>query len=123
MGIKFEIDLDAGVVFGVATGDVGTEEILDYVRRLLEDPKYRPDLYSLLDLRKAKPHFSEEDARRIAQMRVTTPSTRKLAIVATEAFGHARMFHGWTGIDSNIMIFKEMQSAREWLGLPSENDS
>ena len=123
MGIKFEIDLDAGVVFGVATGDVGTEEILDYVRRLLEDPKYSPELLSLIDARKTNPHFSEEEMRSLAQVRVKTPATKKLAIVAAEAFGHARMFHGWTGNDANIMIFKEMNSAREWLGLPSEDDS
>ena len=123
MGIKFEIDLDAGVVFAVAAGDFGPEDIRDYVRRLLEDPKHSPELYSLIDARKTKPHFSAEDMRSLAQKRVTTPATKKLAIVAAEAFGHARMFHGWTGNDSNIMIFKEMKTAREWLGLPSEDDS
>ena len=123
MGIKFEIDLDAGVVFGVATGDFGPEDIRDYIKRLLEDSKYNPELYSLIDARKTNPHFSAEDTRSLAQVRVMTPATKKLAIVASEAFGHARMFHGWTGNDSNIMIFKEMKSAREWLGLPSEDDS
>ena len=90
---------------------------------MLEDPKYSPELLSLIDARKTKPHFSEEDTRSLAQVRVKTPATKKLAIVAAEAFGHARMFHGWTGQDSSIMIFKEMKSAREWLGLPREDDS
>ena len=73
-------------------------------------------------MRAAKFSFSGEEAQNLATWGQQNRPTAKTAIVIDkEAQGWARMFIGWRG--ENHQIFHDLPSAREWLGLPSEDDS
>ena len=122
MGITYKIDVEAGVNFIVAEGEIGAVDLQDALARYTADPLFTPDLALLFDGRLAKISFGGEEARSLAARDKQSRPTAKIAIlIDKEAQGWARMFVGWRGEASEI--FHDMASAREWLGLPSEDDS
>ena len=122
MGVTYKIDTEAGVIFCVAEGNITAKDILDTENRLLADHRFRPGLNLLFDARLAQIEMSGEDtnvrAKRDAQ------NFEKVCVVAAETnFGIARMYQGWAGDEMAVHVVRDMASAREWLGLPSEDDS
>ena len=122
LGITYKIDAEAGAVFTVAEGKIGMPDIQANHNRYTADPLYTPNFAHLFDGRSAKISFSGEEARNLANWGKQNRPTAKTAIVIDkEALGWARMLVGWRG--ENYKIFHDLASAREWLGLPSEDDS
>ena len=123
MGIEFKIDPDAGVIYVKVLGTIVVKEVEAVRAQWQSHPDFRTGLDMIYDFREGFAKLTGEEAHRLAQYFKTARPVRRLAIVAVEAFAWGRIYQGWTGDDVNLKVFKDMQSAREWLGLPSEDDS
>ena len=119
MGISYEIDADAGVMFTVADGEIGAADIQANRDRFTADPLYKPNFASLVDARSATISFNGEEAYGLGTWSKRNRPTAKSAIVIDDySQGFGRMLVAW-GVD-NQRLFHDMASAREWLGLPPE---
>ena len=122
MGITYKIEAEAGMISIVAEGEIGAVDLRDSLARFAADPLFTPDLAQLFDGRLAKFSFSGNEAWNLAGLDEKNRPTAKTAIVVDKkGQAWARMFVGWRGETSKI--FHDIASAREWLGLPSEDDS
>ena len=122
MGITYKIDVETGVIFTVAEGEIGAADIQANITRFKADSLYAPNLAHLWDGRSAKLSFGGEEARSLATWgKQTRPTAKNAIVIDKQAQGWARMYIGWRG--ENHKIFHDMAPAREWLGLPSEDDS
>ena len=120
MGIEFTIDTVTGVIHLKAKGDIDANEVEAVRAQWQSHPDFRPDLDMLYDLREGYARLTGEEAQRLAQYFSTARPVHRLAIVSEEAFAFGRMYQGWAEDDVNLGVFKDMASAREWLGLPPE---
>ena len=121
MGITYKIDAEAGVVFTVAEGEIGAADIQANRTLFSADPSYRPNFFHLFDARSANISFSSEEAQNLANWAKQNRPTAKIAtVIDKEAQGFARMYLGWRG--ESHEIFYDMATAREWLGLPPEEE-
>ena len=121
MGITYKIDSEAGVIFTVAEGEIGAADIQANITRFTADPLYNPNLAQLFDGLSATLSYSGEEARSLAAwVKEIRPTAKTAVVVDKEALGYARMYLGWRGETNRI--FHDMPSAREWLGLPPEEE-
>ena len=119
MGITYKIDADAGVIFTFAEGEIGEADLRACVNQIMADPLYTPNLRHLIDGLSAKFQFSGEEARQLASWnKQNRPTAITAFVIDNDAQGYIRMYLGWRDGDHNI--FHDMESAREWLGLPPE---
>ena len=76
------------------------------------------------DGRLAHLELSGVDAHLLANNDAQELLLKKVCTVVVESsFGVARMYQGWAGDKMAVHVVRGMASAREWLGLPSEEDS
>ncbi len=119
MGLEFKIDTEAGFVYTVGRGIISFEEFKEYRQKLISHSDFDKNYYHLVDYREAAIDRRVYQARQSANTRLLA----KVAIVAGEkSYPFAQRFYGWTEEEGAVMVFLDMASAREWLGLPTEND-
>lgn len=117
MGLEFKIDTENGVIHSVGHGGHTVQDLFDHCQMIRSHPDYKESLVHLLDYRDVAVIRSTPEAFGLARF-IFSP---KVAVVAGESsYGSARMVHGWVGNDSLFMVFHDMASAREWLGLPPD---
>ena len=123
MGLTYRIDAEAGVIYSVAEGEIVAADILGRREQLKADPLYSPDFVLLTDARSAQYNLSGEEARSLVNSFLATRHYSKMAlVVGSGSRGYIRMYQGWSGDDTSIRVFEDMASAREWLGLPPEEE-
>ncbi len=127
MPITYRIDLELGAVFTTITGVLTDEEMIRHKEQLVKDPDFRPDLKQLSDVRGIESlDVTPEGVRHFAVMdkeHASRLGEHRLAIVASEdaVFGTARMYQMFTEQNvEHVQVFRDMETAREWLGLPPE---
>ena len=124
MGFELKIDAELGIIYTTAVGYIGIADILTLRQEYSSSPGYRPEFHQLMDLRGGTLTLTGGEAFTLAQLRIKQPLSVKLAIVAgAAATGFARVFQGWTDQDPNTMVFNDIDSAREWLGLPQQDEA
>ncbi|HBK78303.1 MAG TPA: hypothetical protein DDZ83_01230 [Nitrospinae bacterium] len=120
MPIKFAVDDAQNMVFAVGSGTVTTQEIIA-TQREINAPDFRGRLYNrLVDFRNVTGlQVSNEETATIAHHQDANELPEKIAVVtnADLHFGLARMVKGQTRKDV-MRIFRDMEKARKWLGLP-----
>ena len=62
MGITYKIDVENGVIFTVAEGEIGAADIQANTTRFTADPLYTPNLPQLFDGRSAQFSFSSANS-------------------------------------------------------------
>ena len=121
MAIEFKIDTEARVVFLTARGNVSPEEFQEYRSKLTSHPDFNKEFSELVDYREVTMVRDADHVRRVAQ---TRPFARVAIVAGEKTYGFARMVQGWAGgEEGGVSVFRDMASAREWLGLPNEDDS
>lgn len=126
MPLSHRVDRDAGVAFARAEGALSDEELLDFAQRMANDPEFRSGVHELIDVRAADLRaVTSRTLRRAAEIFAAfdTAATRgRIAFVAPAdvAFGLARMYQAFRTDAVEIRVFREMDEARAWLGLPPE---
>ncbi len=121
MGISYKIDAEAGMVYVVAEGTLEATTFVSFLKDLFADTKFRLGFDMVFDAQEAQLKISGNEAFDRARER-QQGRVGKLAIVATESYGASRMFAGWVGDEDRTRVFYDMASAREWLGLPPEEE-
>ena len=122
MGITYRIDVEAGVIYSVAEGEIGAVDIQNIRNDRAAEPLYHSKLDHLFDGRLATFKFSGEEAQSLAnQSKQIRPTAKTAIVIDQESQGFLRMYTAWSG--ENQQIFHDMASAREWLDLPAKEDS
>jgi hypothetical protein len=128
MAISYRIDPQLGLVHTTATGVLKDEELLAHKRRLAEDPEFKPEMKELSDVRAVERlEVTTEGVRRLVatdQEQAPQLSDYKLALVVSTdiVFGMARMYQTLTEESvENVRVFRELDEARAWLGLPPKD--
>ncbi|RJQ46129.1 MAG: hypothetical protein C4534_03215 [Gaiellales bacterium] len=128
MPIDYTIDRHEGLILTVAVGTLTDEDIVDMKRRLLADPDYDPGMKELSDIRGVDDfQVTAAGISRfvgIDEVKSEVVKDHLLAIVASRdvIYGMARMYQSQTqSFKPGVEIFRTMEEAREWLGLPSQD--
>ena len=126
MAFSFEIDTERRVVLFTGAEVFSTEDMLTCVEQVASHPDFRPDFDHLVDMRAVTDFApSAEDvktrAKRDHEGKVLNAS--RIAIVSSSdiVFGMSRMYETLMD-DASVTVrtFKEMESAKSWLGLDSD---
>ena len=123
MSASYRIDTELGIVFSVGTGTVTDEDLVNHQESVSRDPLFHPGLSQLVD------------GRAVTEVKATPQGIR--ALISGNPYGHgskrafvapndtnnglARMFElGRIDAEDEFRVFRSMDQAREWLGLPPE---
>jgi hypothetical protein len=122
MPITYRVDAGEALVLTTATGTLTDQDILAHKKALLEDPSVVPGMAELSDVRAMTDLSVTPDGVRMFTSfdRANAPATDRLAIVASQdfTFGTARMYQ-MGGAEDNVGVFRTVEEARDWLGLPT----
>jgi len=118
MSLEFKIDTEAGFVYTVGHGAVSFDEFVEHRKQITLHPNFNKEFSHLLDYREVVMDRNTNQARNIAG---SIPFARVAMVAGEKAFGFTRMVQGWEG-EEVLKVFREMASAREWLGLPPQGE-
>jgi hypothetical protein len=124
---SFTIDVERHVVYSRGWGDLTDEALLDHQGRLALDPGFQANFSQLIDFTgvTSVAAVTTGGVRAVAQRHLYGSDARR-AIVAPDSavFGLARMFEtvrDLLGAKEQIRVFRNLEEARAWLGLPPED--
>ncbi len=124
MSMSCRIDPELGIVYTTLIGKVSTPEVIETLRRVIDSPDYRPGLDGLVDLRESRHAPKSDEIREVASIMVNHHEqighSRSALVVASDlGYGLARMYQAIAeGSSIETHIFRDMDEARHWLGLP-----
>ncbi len=129
MPITHRFDGSLNVLFVEMHGIITDEELLHYAKTVTTDTEIPQTHHELIDVSEVQvPKASTDSLRRVAttfQDAERTPESVKIAFVATAdaAYGAARMYQVFrAGSRASFHVFRKMDEARDWLGLPPQPD-
>ncbi len=124
MPMSYSIDPEARLVRIVGSGRLTDDEMVQCVSALRADPKLEPDMSTLSDMRDIEVAFTPEGVERMVDAMEATAERRSQAraaiVVGSDvAFGMGRMFEMQSEERTapSFRIFRDMDAAREWLGI------
>ena len=112
----------------VQTGRVPDDEFLAFYNSFFESDAFKPPMNILVDLRETSSssrspeallRFAESGKAKLADITAST----KVAVVAPKdlSFGLARLYEVLSdSVDWNFVVFRAMDAALAWLGLPED---
>ena len=126
MPTEFTIDTKRGVVISRGTGVFTHADYLSHMARMEAHPRFCSAFNQIVDCR----GFSHVDlsgwqVENLAGKSVFGSRTRRAFVVSSELqHGLARMFATWREINEaqQVMVFRDMDDAVSWLGLPPDYD-
>ncbi len=117
MAIDCFLDKKRSVVFTTFWGSVSIAQLERHAKKLVANLDFQPTFSQIVDLRelvstdigfRSLSHFSDPFSE----------SSRRAVVTATDfVFGIARMYQGMRGNPDNFMFFRDVTTARRWLGL------
>ena len=117
------IDTKLGIVFTVGSGALTDDDIRAHQQSLAKNPDFRPNLRQLLDTRAVtEVKVTPEGVRAAVAGNPFGKGAKRAFVAATETiFGMARMFEqSRVNPQDEFRVFRSMDEARAWLGLPKE---
>jgi hypothetical protein len=121
MPIRYQIDVEHGMLYIAASGDATQPERLAAMQAWLSDPDFRPGLQTLADFSESTnvPTLPElEEIVGYIRKHADIIGQKKIAIVASRAvsFGVARQFGALApGALLTVRVFKDRDEALAWL--------
>ena len=129
MPITYEIDDRNGWVKMVGSGVITDEEVLTYRQALLADPRFRPSMKLLSDMRGIeRVQVTAGGIRRLVHEESSHAhelAARRLAIVTDSpvAYGMARMYQMLAeNAGGAIQVFRRIEDATAWLQAEATED-
>jgi hypothetical protein len=123
MPLEYRIEVSLRTVFTTPFGAITDPDLREHVENLRNHPEFESDFNQLFDARDVTSvELSGACVREIATARLFGEgSLRAFVVTADVAFGMARMFEMLRGdaLDE-IRVFRNIDDARAWLGLPAE---
>jgi hypothetical protein len=128
MPIRYSIDPVQGLLVSEFRGEVSPEDLLAWYGELRGRTDFDPECMQIADFRLNVPsRWSPDEMQEVLAQEPFAPTARRAFVGPTDiVYGLARMYStlgealGKGGI---IRVFREMDEAREWLGLGPEEDS
>jgi len=128
MPVHDRFDAEANLLIVTFEGTLGDEDLLQYVRHALERSEVPPGRNELIDLSRveAGAEISSQVVRRVADRFNRADRARegsRVAIIATTDvhYGLSRMYQAFRSeAPVDLRVFRTMDEARAWLGLPPE---
>ena len=120
MPVSYRIDRERRIVFTEASGVLTDSDVIEFQRRLRDDPEFEPDFRQLADCRAIDEIGMTREGVEEASSRspFSQGSLRAIIVGSDVAFGMARMFENLRHeARDEIRVFREEEEARRWLGL------
>ena len=117
---QYNIDSASRTVLVLFSGRSSMDETLQFRRLLASDPRFRNTFNELVDLEEFSGSESgyREISARAADSDPFSPSARRAIFAPTDfAFGMARMYIATRRAEDTIALFRDLESARKWLGI------
>jgi len=125
VGIDSQIDTQRRLVFTTVQGDIDLAAALDHTDRLRAHPDFDPAMNQLFDMRAVgQISLTADDLRTIAAANVLGPGVRRAVVAPTDlSFGVARQLEFFlTPAGHEVQVFRDIDEARQWLGLDPSDD-
>ena len=115
MGISYYIDSEEGVVYSIAEGKIGLEELQAFRNNLLAEPNFSSELVLIIEFRMSSMKMSNEETEAYA-FSLPAKRTRKVALVATgpgrdTVLRYKELVKG----KSLVEVFSDLGSAKKWV--------
>ena len=127
MPLTYLIDEELGVVRTTATGRLTDAELLEHKKVLMDDPKFRPGMRELSDIRGVDAlDVSPQGVMRAASFdSANSPTVGRhqlgILVPSDHVFGMARMYQMRTdGNTGGVHVFRDEAEAELWLTSPTE---
>jgi len=114
MGISFKIDAAEGIVYAMAEGTIGLEEIQAARNNLMADPSFSPDFVTIVELRLSDIKLSNREIETLALSQPGHP-TRKVAIVVVGAGRELFLRYKELVKGKPAEVFSDLGSAKKWV--------
>ena len=123
--ITHHIDLESRTIFVRAMGEISVYDLIEYEKKVMQDPHFERGLNTLADFTDAKPSYnvnfgtvtySRDFVKSIQKVR----GKCKWAFIAPSdiTYGICRMFSFLSaGLDIETGVFRTEDDARKWLGM------
>ena len=124
MPATYRIDRELGIVFSRGWGDLTDEELVAHQRSLAVDADFLPNLSQLADAREVtEVHATAHGVHELIAGNPFGKGARRAFVAYNDTiFGLARMFElGRPSPQDEFRVFRSIDEARTWLGLPPEN--
>ena len=125
MAINFQIDPEQQLVHLRMTGTLTNQDAFDLLAELRQHPDFKPHFKELADLRRLERNEVTGDALvQLARDSVYDTDVRRAIVVGNDTdYGLARLYRLLAQNNPEVIeLFWSMKEAREWLGLPPEDD-
>lgn len=129
MALAYRMDPQDGMVYLVCQGAIDDASFVATIAALLGEPAYRADMNILCDFRGVTTFdITSLGVRQVAGLVARhnhLQAQRKVSVVAPKpvVYGLARMYEALRGgSPTQVGVFRELEEARAWLGLPSEEE-
>ena len=126
MSVAFELSKERVVV--TARGDLTAGDVVDALEQLYRDPRFRPGMSMLWDVRGARLNVTGEDVRRIvafvSKSREARGEGKSVVLTGREVdYGMARVAQvHMEAIGIELMVFREMEHAERCLDGEGESE-
>src|SRR5436309_9304705 len=117
---EYNIDSASRTVLVMFSGRSSMEETLHFRRLLASDARFSNDFNELVDLQEFSGSESgyQEISARAAESDPFSPGARRAIFAPSDiAFGMARMYIATRRAEDTIALYRDLESARKWLGI------
>ena len=116
MGISFEIETEEGIVYAMAEGNLGIEDVLSFRKNLLADPEFNPDVRVIIEFRLSNFRVSDSEGKILAA-ELPTGFVSKAALVHTAGPSKewALRYKEWARGKVLVEVFTDVGSAKKWV--------
>jgi len=123
MSIEYIINKERGIVFSKASGTMTDEATIVHRDQFSQDPLFKSSFWQLLDLTDVDDfQMTQKGIRILAERNPFSEGSRRAIVAGNDiTYGMARMYQLLTDQHAHdLTVFKNMDEAKAWLGLPDD---
>ena len=118
MPTRYVIDVAERLVSTTFSGIVSLEDVVQHIASLRSDPKFEAGFSEIVDLSDALDvRLGYEDFKHLAELDPFSKISKRAFVIPSSnvVFGVTRMYQLLQNDDPRIQIFRDPESARQWL--------
>ena len=124
MGMTYTIDSKRRMVFTTMSGVLSFEQVVAHAVALKADARFHPSFSEVLDLRcVSQSELTLLELIELAQTIDPFSANARRAIVTGSdlMYETSRIYQAVRDQDTNIRVFRNMEDAQRWLGIPGDS--
>ena len=115
MGIIFNIDAEEGIIYAIAEGKIGPEEVQAYRNYIRADAKFRSGLVEIVEYRLSNIQITDEETKFLASARNKDLSRKLAIVVAAGSQERGALLFSQLVEEIPVKIFTDLGSAKKWV--------